>query len=353
MTPDQIFARWVRASLLLFALVFVYFLAADLWMPLTPQSRVMHPVVRVAPQVSGQVVSVPVTDNQHVQAGEVLFRIDPRPYELAVQQAQLALEAAERDNAGYDASLAAAEADVRAAQVEVNELSREHDRLSTLLASRNVSQQMYDQTQSRYQSAQSALSSAKARAEQLRVQRGQTDEDNLRLRQARNDLERAELNLGYTEVRAQEAGIVSNLQVKPGTFASVGGSLAALVSDDADVIADFREKSLVHMQRGEAAAVVFDALPGKVFAAHVTAVDAGTQQGQLLPDGTLAAPETSDRWVRDAQRQRIHLQLEEPALLSELPSGARATVQLYPVGGLAALLGSAQIRLVSLMHYIY
>ena len=110
MTPDQIFARWVRASLLLFALVFVYFLAADLWMPLTPQSRVMHPVVRVAPQVSGQVVSVPVTDNQHVQAGEVLFRIDPRPYELAVQQAQLALEAAERDNAGYDASLAAAEA---------------------------------------------------------------------------------------------------------------------------------------------------------------------------------------------------------------------------------------------------
>ena len=91
MTPDQIFARWVRASLLLFALVFVYFLAADLWMPLTPQSRVMHPVVRVAPQVSGQVVSVPVTDNQHVQAGEVLFRIDPRPYELAVQQAQLAL----------------------------------------------------------------------------------------------------------------------------------------------------------------------------------------------------------------------------------------------------------------------
>lgn len=207
MTPDQIFARWVRASLLLFALVFVYFLAADLWMPLTPQSRVMHPVVRVAPQVSGQVVSVPVADNQHVQAGEVLFRIDPRPYELAVQQAQLALEAAERDNAGYDASLAAAEA---------------------------------------------------------------------------------------------------------------------------DVIADFREKSLVHMQRGEAAAVVFDALPGKVFAAHVTAVDAGTQQGQLLPDGTLAAPETSDRWVRDAQRQRIHLQLEEPALLSELPSGARATVQLYP-----------------------
>ena len=353
MTPDQVFARWVRASLVLFAVVFVYFLAADLWMPLTPQARVMHPVIRVAPQVSGQIVAVPVTDNQHVQAGDVLFRIDPRPYELAVQQAQLALEAAERDNAGYDASLAAAEADVRAAQVQVNELAREHNRLSTLLASHNVSQQLYDQTQSSYQAAQSSLASAKARAEQLRVQRGLTDEDNLRLRQARNDLERAELNLSYTEVRAQSAGVISNLQVKPGTFASVGNSLAALVSDDADVIADVREKSLVHMQRGEAAAIVFDAMPGHVFDASVTAVDAGTQQGQLLPDGSLAAPETSDRWVRDAQRQRIHLQLDEPQLLAQLPTGARATVQLYPVGGLAALLGGAQIRLVSLMHYIY
>ncbi|MEH6491406.1 HlyD family secretion protein [Halopseudomonas sp.] len=353
MTPDQLFARWVRAALILFALAFGYFLAADLWMPLTPQARVMHSVIRVAPQVSGQVVAVPVSDNQHVQAGDVLFSIDPRPYELAVRQAQLALEAAERDNTGYDASLAAAEAEVRSAQVQVNELAREHKRLSTLVASRNVSQQMYDQAQSRYQAAQSNLASAKARAEQLRVQRGLTDEDNLRLRQARNDLERAELNLSYTDVRAQTAGVVSNLQIKPGTYASVGNSLAALVSDEADVIADFREKSLVHMAQGEFAAIVFDALPGQVFDARVVALDAGTQQGQLLPDGSLAAPETSDRWVRDAQRQRIHLQLEQPQLLAQLPSGARATVQLYPVGGLAQLLGRLQIRLVSLMHYIY
>ncbi len=353
MTPDQLFARWVRVALILFALAFGYFLAADLWMPLTPQARVMHPVIRVAPQVSGQVVDVYVVNNQHVAAGEVLFSIDPRPYELAVQQAQLALEAAERDNSGYDASLAAAEAEVRSAQVQLNELAREHKRLATLVAQQNVSRQLYEQTQANYQAAQSSLASAKARAEQLRVQRGLTDEDNLRLRQARNDLERAELNLSYTQVRAQSAGVVSNLQLKPGTYATVGNSLAALVSDEADVIADFREKSLVHMARGESAAVVFDALPGQVFAAQVAAVDAGTQQGQLLPDGSLAAPETSDRWVRDAQRQRIHLQLEQPEVLSQLPSGSRATVQLYPVGGLARLLGSVQIRMVSLMHYVY
>ncbi|MEH6387810.1 MULTISPECIES: HlyD family secretion protein [Pseudomonas] len=354
MTPDQIFARWVRAALIVFALMFGYFLAADLWMPLTPQSRVIHPVIRVAPQLSGQIVEVAITDNQHVRAGDLLFRIDPRPYRLALRDAQLKLEAAERDNAGYDASLAAAEAEVRAAQVQLNELAREHKRLETLLASRNVSQQLYEQTRSNYEAAQSGLASAKARAEQLRVERGLTDESNLRLRQARNDLEQAELNLSYAEIRAEIDGIVSNLQVKPGTYASAGSALAALVSDEADVIADFREKSLVHMALGETAAVVFDALPGRVFDARVMALDAGTSQGQLLPDGSLASPESSDRWVRDAQRQRIHLAVQDaPGLLEQLPSGSRATVQLYPVTGLAKLLGSLQIRLVSLMHYIY
>lgn len=354
MTPDQVFARWVRASLVLFALVFCYFLAADLWMPMTPQSRVIHPVIRVAPQVAGQVVEVAVADNQHVGAGDLLFTIDPRPYELAVQQAQLAVEAAERDNAGIDASIAAAESQVRSAEVHRAELARERARMQTLLASHNVSRQSYDQTLASYQAAQAQVASLKAQVQQLQVQRGAGSEDNLRLRQARNALEQAKLNLSYTQVRAESSGVISNLQVRPGTYAVAGGSLAALVVDGADVVADFREKSLVHMAVGEPAAVVFDAMPGRVFDAHLQSIAAGTQQGQLLPDGSLAAPETSDRWVRDAQRQRVHLVLDEqPELLSGLPTGARATVQLFPVGGPAQWLGSVQIALISLMHYIY
>ena len=354
MTPDQVFARWVRASLLLFAVVFCYFLAADLWMPVTPQSRVIHPVIRVAPQVAGQVVEVAVEDNQHVVAGDLLLRIDPRPYALAVQQAQLVLEAAERDNSGIDASIAAAQARVRSAQVRSAELARERDRLQRLLASHNVSRQAYEQVVASSQSAQAELASLQAQVRQLQVQRGEGDQGNLRLRQAQNALEQAMLNLSFTEVRAQSDGVVSNLQVRPGTYAVAGAALMALVADDADVVADFREKSLSHMDVGESAAVVFDAIPGRVFEAHVAGVAAGTRAGQLLPDGSLATPETSDRWVRDAQRQRVHLVLdEEPGLLSQLPTGARATVQLFPVGGPARWLGRAQVGLLSLMHYIY
>lgn len=78
----------------------------------------------------------------------------------------------------------------------------------------------------------------------------------------------------------------------------------------------------------------------------------GVKEGQLDANGDLAAPVTSDRWVRDAQRQRLHVVLDElPEGL--LPTGAKATVQLYPGDGLSHLLGRAQIVAISLLHYVY
>ena len=74
----------------------------------------------------------------------------------------------------------------------------------------------------------------------------------------------------------------------------------------------------------------------------------------VQPDGSLANPENSDRWVRDAQYLRLHLGLNDSEqVLAALPSGARATVQLYPVSGPARWLGQVQARFISLLHYIY
>ncbi len=353
MTPDQSFARWVRLSLVAFVVAFVYFLAADLWMPLTPQSRVLHPVVGVAPRISGQVTEVHVKNNQHVETGELLFVIDQRPYALAVEQAELALQDVRQQNAQLDAASAAAEAQVVAARATAVELERESKRLETLRRSHSVSEQQYEQTHARLVSAKARLDSAAAEVAKLKVQRGRRDESNVRESQARNALEQARLNLAYTEVRAESAGVISNLQVREGTYARAGNGLAALVADEADIVADFREKSLSYLQQGDEASIVFDAYPGQVFKAHFVARDAGTQEGQLLADGRLAAPEVTDRWVRNAQRQRVHLELDGMNEPLALPTGARATVQLFPVQGLAQWLGALQIHAISLMHYIY
>ncbi|MFT6897506.1 MAG: multidrug resistance efflux pump [Paraglaciecola sp.] len=157
------------------------------------------------------------------------------------------------------------------------------------------------------------------------------------LRQAANTLKNARLQIYYADVRSEVAGHVANLQLQPGNHAQAGSPVAAVVVEQGDIVADFREKSLSHVQLGDDATVVFDAFPGKVFAAKVESIDAGVKDGQINADGALANPVNSDRWVRDAQYMRTHLALvDEPGLLQSMPSGARATVQLHPIGGLAA-----------------
>ena len=128
---------------------------------------------------------------------------------------------------------------------------------------------------------------------------------------------------------------------------------AARLRDDLSALRRALEKQAVVLGDGTDAAVVFDAFPGHVFRAHVTSSDAGILAGQEAVNGELSEPETSSRWVRDAQRMRIHVAVDE-ALPKHLPTGARATVQLYnSEGAFARFFSGMQIHLVSLLHYVY
>ncbi|PTT54681.1 HlyD family secretion protein [Aeromonas sp. HMWF014] len=351
MTPDQQFKRWIKWAMGSFILLFGYFLLADLKMPLTPQAMATRVVTKMAPQVSGKVAQVAVGNNQHVKQGDLLFTLDPTPFELAVEQARLALDQAEQQNRQLDATLNAAAADFNSLQSQASQKRREAERIDALYRRRMVSDQQKDDADSALRTAQANVMASKARMTQARVNRGLPGDDNLLLRQARNHLAQAELNLSYSQIQASQDGIITNLQLKPGSFAAAGAPLLALVSEQVDVIADFREKSLRHVAQDSQALVAFDGEPGKLYPARVTSLDAGVSAGQFDANGLLASPTESDRWVRNAQRLRVHLTLEQ--LPSHLPAGARATVQLLPDNALSALFARGQIRLLSLLHYIY
>ncbi|MGL5129107.1 MAG: HlyD family secretion protein [Aeromonas popoffii] len=351
MTPDQQFKRWIKWAMGTFILLFGYFLLADLKMPLTPQAMATRVVTKLAPQVSGKVAQVAVGNNQHVKQGDLLFTLDPAPFELAVEQARLALDQAEQQNRQLDATLNATAADFNSLQSQASQKRREAERIDALYRRRMVSEQQKDDADSAFRTAQANVMASKARMTQARVNRGLPGDDNLLLRQARNHLAQAELNLSYSQIQASQDGIITNLQLKPGSFAAAGAPLLALVSEQVDVIADFREKSLRHVAQDSRALVAFDGEPGKLYPARVTSLDAGVSAGQFDANGLLASPTESDRWVRNAQRLRVHLTLEQ--LPSHLPAGARATVQLMPDNTLSALFARGQIRLLSLLHYIY
>ncbi|SER93636.1 Biotin-lipoyl like [Vreelandella subterranea] len=82
MSPEQRFARWVKGAVAAFILLFVYFLIADSFMPITPEARVMRPVTRIAPELSAPVKEVMVDDHQQVAKGDGLFRLDPASFQL-------------------------------------------------------------------------------------------------------------------------------------------------------------------------------------------------------------------------------------------------------------------------------
>ncbi|KXS38344.1 MAG: secretion protein HlyD [Halomonadaceae bacterium T82-2] len=353
MTPEQRFARWVRAAIVLFVVLFVYFVFADTYMPVTPQARVLREVTRVAPQVSGPVEAVAVTNNAAVKQGQLLFRIDPEPFRIAVDKARLAVDQARRENAQLDAALAEARANLAERRATADELAGEQQRVESLIARGSISRQRYDSVMADARAARSAVAAAEARVHSLEVQRGRQGDDNLRVRQARNALAAATLDLRRTRVTAAHDGRVSNLQLDPGDTVHAGSPVLVNIGRKLDIIADFREKSLRHVKPGDSAWIALDARPGAVYRARVVSIDAGVRDGQLAADGNLASIPATDRWVRDAQRIRVHLRLDAP-LESLPPTGARATVQLAPLdSGLSRALARAQITLLSLLHHVY
>lgn len=355
MTADAQFNRWMRSAMVLFILICAYIFVADLNIPMTPHSMVQRPVVTVAPRVSGEVIEVAVNNNQAVKKGDVLFRIDPSDYELAVEKARLALSEASQTNDNLHAQLAEAQANVIEAQVTLDESGRELKRFQSLLEKSLVSPQVVDQQTATVAAAKARLRAATERSKALEVELGDQGDENLRLRIARNALEQAELDLQRATVRAPEDGVISNLQLSAGIQAQTNQALMSLVVTGKErIVADFREKSLSHIGNDATALVVFDALPGKVFAASVASRDLGVATGQLLANGKLAQPDDSDRWVRDAQRVRIYVALNDTDLPADMVTGARATVLLERHNtGLFHWLGRAQMYVVSLLHYVY
>lgn len=349
MTPEQSFSRWVKRALSAFFLLFIYFVLADNYMPMTTEARIQRYVVPVSARVPGQVSQVLVENNQHVLPGQPLFALDDSDYLLAVQRSELAWEQARTEQQKAGSGLMEVTAERHQSELQVTELAREAARMARLYQQGHMSRQQLDQANTQVSLARDARAMVEAR--QQEVEQGLAVAA-IRVQQADLALRQARLDLARTQVLAESAGRIGNLQLRQGQHAQAGQSLLALISDQAWVSADLREKSLRQVQVGTPVDVMFDALPGQVFAGHVTSIDSGVREGQQAADGLLAQPVNSDRWVRDAQRLRTNIELE--AEWPPLATGAKATVQLYPVDnsllhGLAAM----QARVVSLLRYLY
>src|SRR5271170_4313809 len=272
----------------------------------------------IAPKVSGYVTEVPVTDNQHVVAGQVIARIDDRDYRTALEQAEAQVAAAQANIHNMDAQITAQGAVVAQNQAQVEQSqaglvfsqqqAARYDQLAHTGYGSVQNSQQWDsqklQQQATLKTTQAALVAAERQIDVLKAQRT-TDEANLA--QANAQLDQARLNLSYTIVTAAQPGRVVNLGGAVGQYATAGTNLSMFVPDDLWVTANFKESKLDQMRPGQKTTLVIDAYPERVFHGHVASVQPGSGTAfSLLP-----AENATGNYVKIVQRVPVKLVIDD------------------------------------------
>ncbi|MGJ4939276.1 HlyD family secretion protein [Bradyrhizobium sp. HKCCYLS1011] len=281
----------------------------------------------VAPKVGGYVTDIPVTDNQHVKAGDVLARIDERDYRIAVDQAQaqVAVGQANVDNiqAQIDSQreqIAQAKAQVDQAQAQLQFAQQEEARARDLVERGAGTVQREQQTRSDLQAQEANTTRAKAAltAAELGIKTLQAQLESAKgsLQQAQAQLDQAKLNLQYTTVEAGEAGHVVKLSAAKGTLATAGQSLMMFVPDELWVVANYKETQLADMRPGQLVEIRIDAYPNRKLTGHVASVQPGSGTAfSLLP-----AENATGNYVKVVQRVPVKITIDQwPADLAVGP----------------------------------
>jgi multidrug resistance efflux pump len=159
-------------SIASFLLMFVYFIVADIWIPLTPDATVMRVVTPVSSRVSGYVANVYVQNNSVVKKGDLLYELDATPFNNQVEAAQIAGAGASYQSA-TDAQIAAAEANLKTAQLTAQNDKVTFDRYQRLGAMQNVSQSDLDKVRTTWQSSVQAVNNLNATIHALTIERGE------------------------------------------------------------------------------------------------------------------------------------------------------------------------------------
>lgn len=334
----------------------------------TDDAQINGHLIQVSSRIAGNVVNVPVLENQRVKAGDVIVELDPRDFQTAVQQDEANLAAAESNfqsntvnipvtTVSVNSNLAAIastlaqanESVVQAqqqmeasrfgiAQADANYIKAKLDveRYTPLVQRDVISKQQFDQAvatakadeaalaqarrtaagaesavriaQDRVVQTRAQLQNAKTAPEQIRIQKAKTAQAAAQVEQNRAALAQARLNLSYTRIVAPVDGIITRKSVEVGQNISVGQNITTLVSlNDIWVTANFKETQLNHMHAGQPVTFGVDALGGRIYDGVVTQIGGAT--GSVL---SLFPPENATgNYVKVVQRVPVRIDLKD------------------------------------------
>ncbi|HTW53622.1 MAG TPA: HlyD family secretion protein [Stellaceae bacterium] len=315
--------------ILLAAAGMAYYLAEEPYVS-TDDAFVYAAKESVNARVAGQVVAIAVRDNQRVRRGQLLFQIDPQPYQIAVEQAEARLDSTRLQVNELKATYRQQLAELQSARDSVDFDELEYARRKALVADGWTPREVFDQANTTLRVArQHVVSDVQQIANTVAALDGDPNIEVDRhpsVRAAKAQLDQARLNLSYATVVAPDDGIVTRVDdLQVGDYVNPGAAVFSMMSTRRIWFdANFRETGLTHMRPGQAAAITVDAYPDRTFKAHVVSMSPGTGS-----DFAVLPPENATgNWVKVVQRLPVRLELDRIDPDRPLFSGLSVTVQV-------------------------
>lgn len=298
--------------------------------PFTKTARIYFAVTPILPGVKGRVIDVPVTPNAQLKEGDVLFRIDPQPYQYAVDEKKAALAEAEQNVMQLKASADQAKAEADRAQAQFELAQQNYDRQAELFKKKVVAQATLDTFSRNLETARQSVTGARAAEERANLAySSQVGGVNTSVAQLQAQLRDAEFDLAQATVRAPTAGFATQVALRPGMYVVPAPLRPVIVfvnqgPDDTMLAAAFQQNSLQRVQPGDKAEVAFDAVPGRIFKARVGRILPAIAAGQFQATGVMndfATSTLNDRAIAE-------IIVDDDLSGYQIPLGAAAQVAI-------------------------
>jgi membrane fusion protein (multidrug efflux system) len=278
----------------------------------TDNAYVQADRVTIAPQISGRIVEVDVRENQPVRKGDVLFRIDPEPLQIAAARMRAQVESVKSLLDAARSGYRSAQADIRSSSADLKYKEQQFKRMQELRGRGLVAQQALDDAANNLAAArakQDSNNAALSKAENMLGGLPDTpDEELAGYKLALAQLAQSKLDLEHATVRAPIDGVIGKTTLQPGDFLAVGQAAMPLIATTLWVDANFKETDLTHVAVGQSASIEVDTFPGKKWQARVASISpASGAEFSLLP-----AQNATGNWVKIVQRIPVRLSIDEP-----------------------------------------
>lgn len=345
-------------ALILLLLLYGYSVVADRITPYTSQATVDTLLVQVAPEVTGQVMEVGVTDNRAVKKGQLMFRVDPEPFEIALRKAEADLSVAVQDAGVSAVEIGVAQAALQKQRVDLAASRQLGKIVVDLVKQRALAETNAIRARADISKTQADVRRAEAELERARQNLGSAGYSNSKVKQALVAVQQARLDLSNTTVVAPADGVVTNLRLSAGQFVSQGQPLLSFIqSGPRWISADMRENQIGNLVPGNKVLVALDDNPGKLFPGRVESIGWGITQGEEAPTGQLPDVEAAKGWLREPQRFPVRIMLTpsddgKPPLATGR-SGAQANVLVFTDDeSILNPIGRLWMRIVATLSYL-